>query len=91
MLARYSYGELSTQRSETLQQNPSIIEGKRKKGGRKMATRDPKKSVVEITWAELSETLSKAQLLAPFEDIANITLAHPKMVLIRTKKANKGE
>ena len=44
-----------------------------------------------ITWKELSEYLSKLNILAPDEEVKEITLTKPKQLLIRTNIKVKGE
>lgn len=51
-----------------------------------MATRNPNRHSVTVTWLELSEILSKASVLSPDEDIANLTLTHPRTLLVQTVK-----
>ena len=54
-----------------------------------MATRNPDERTVVFTWLELSEILSKAGILLPDEDIANLTLTHPRNLLIHTSRRVK--
>ena len=46
---------------------------------------------VTLTWRELSELLSKANILLPDEDIGNLTLVKPRNLLIHTFRIAKAE
>ena len=46
---------------------------------------------VTLTWRELSELLSKANVLLPDEDIGNLALVKPRSLLIRTFRIAKAE
>ena len=51
-----------------------------------MATRSgANKNRVTLNWRELSELLSKANVLRPDEGIANLTLVKPRALLIITE------
>ena len=49
-----------------------------------MATRN--KNVVTMDWRELGAELSKAQVLLPDEDIANLTLVKPRTLRMETER-----
>jgi hypothetical protein len=50
-----------------------------------MATRNGTNRVT-LTWRELSELLSKAKVLLVDEEIANLTLAKPRVLLVDTER-----
>ncbi len=52
-----------------------------------MATR--KEKTVTLTWTELSEILSKAEVLLPDEDIKLLTLTKPRALLIHTARVKR--
>ncbi len=47
-----------------------------------MATYTARK--LKLSWKELGETLSKAAILLPDEDIDNLTLVKPRQLLLHT-------
>ena len=50
-----------------------------------MATQKSKSKKVTMTWRELESILSKAQVLSPDKQIANLTLVKPRALLIATE------
>ena len=52
-----------------------------------MSTR--KQGIVTVTWRELSEVLSKAEVLLGDEDIQELTLTKPRSLLIHTVRVKE--
>ena len=57
-----------------------------------MATaKDNSKGKRKLTWLELGELLSKAGMLLPDEEIAQITLTKPRCLLLHTFRIQKSD
>ncbi len=49
-----------------------------------MVVRSAKRQQVRLTWKEVSEALSKAGVLTAREDVKELTLIKPRILLIHT-------